>query len=145
VKNGFERIFIKSAAGFIIGNAFIDVVAAFTSSFIIPIFGVFGGIPEFKKLTFSINNSLFYHGEFFDSIVNFLIVGFVLYICIILPFSIIQKKLEKTKISPDRECPKCYSKINKMATRCAFCSSDVEPIWTAENNFGKPEFEVNIT
>lgn len=120
---------IKGAAGFIIGNAFIDVVAVFTSAFVIPVFGIFGGIPEFKGSTFTINNSKFYHGEFLDAIVTFAIVGLVLYLCIILPFDLIRKYVISEDPPEVRDCPRCWVEINSRASKCPFCTADIEPLW----------------
>ncbi|OXA41122.1 Large-conductance mechanosensitive channel [Folsomia candida] len=125
---------IKGAAGYIIGNAFIDVVAVFTSAFIIPVFGIFGGIPEFKGLTFTINNSKFYHDAFLDAIVNFAIVGLVLYLCIILPFDLIKKYVVSENPPVERECPRCFVEISSKASKCPNCTVYIEPLWVVEDD-----------
>ncbi|OXA41215.1 Large-conductance mechanosensitive channel [Folsomia candida] len=100
---------IKGAAGFIIGNASIDVVAVFTSALVIPVFGIFGGIPEFK-------------GNICD--------------CWAGPISLYHPSFDlirKYVISEDppevRDCPRCWVEINSKASKCPNCTADIEPLW----------------
>ncbi|OXA41217.1 Large-conductance mechanosensitive channel [Folsomia candida] len=120
---------VKGAAGYIIGNAFMHVVAVFTSAFVIPVFGIFGGIPEFKESTFTINNSKFYHGALLDAIVTFAIVGLVLYLCVILPFDLIRKYVISENPPEVRDCPRCFVEISSKASKCPYCTADIEPLW----------------
>ncbi|MFD1732037.1 MscL family protein [Deinococcus malanensis] len=72
---------IDLAVGVIIGAAFNGVVKSFTDGVIMPVIGIFGGIPNFDRLSFVINGSVFKYGLFLTALVNFMITGAVIYFC----------------------------------------------------------------
>ena len=65
------------------------------------------------------------YGQFLNTVVSFLIIGFVLFM-----FIRTMNKLTPPPAAPDdkRDCPKCCSSIMKKATRCPNCTSEVEAV-----------------
>lgn len=97
--SGFQKFLMRGnlidlAVGVIIGAAFNGVVKSFTDGVIMPIIGIFGGIPNFDRLTFEINGSVFKYGLFLTALVNFLITGAVIYFFVITP---VNRLLERFK------------------------------------------------
>lgn len=117
---------IKSLA-VIIGAAFANFVTAFTSGLITPLLGIFGGQPSFKNETFTINGSEFRYGSVIDACITFLITAIVLYYIVVVPSTWVMDKFKKVEESNQKSCPHCCSKIDKKATKCAYCTSDIEP------------------
>ncbi|MDA1280475.1 MAG: large conductance mechanosensitive channel protein MscL [Chloroflexi bacterium] len=71
------------------------------------------------------------YGLFIDGIVAFLIVGFAMFI-IVRYMKRVQDRFDEAEVTvvpTTKHCPFCLTTINVVATRCAFCTSElsVEP------------------
>ncbi len=65
-------------------------------------------------------------GLFILSIVSFLIIGFCVFM-MIRQLAKLQKQEEETPAEPTtRACPHCLSDVPIKATRCPFCTSQIE-------------------
>ncbi len=127
---------IDLAVGVIIGAAFGKVVTSLTNDIIMPPIGLLLGKLDFSMLKWTI-----YHGateatsvsirfgSFINTLIDFLIVSFVIFICIRqmnqlrIPFVDDKPALPTTK-----ECPYCCSTIAIKATRCPDCTSELPPM-----------------
>jgi large conductance mechanosensitive channel len=118
---------IDLAVAVVIGAAFKSVVDAVVKDFITPLIAAIGGKPDFSRLTFTINNSQFFYGDFINQVISFLIIAAVIYYLIVLPMNRLMslRKTEEAVSEVTRECPFCLSRIPQAATRCAFCTSEV--------------------
>ena len=116
--NEFKEFVLKGnvmdmAIGVIIGSAFASIVTALTDDFINPVISLLGGADvagEFviKTLSDGTKISLKY-GDFITSVINFLIMAFVLFIMLKVVNGIIdagKKKLEKQKAEEEATAPK---------------------------------------
>ncbi|MDB5045387.1 MAG: mechanosensitive ion channel protein MscL [Deinococcus sp.] len=98
--NGFQKFLLRGnlidlAVGVIIGAAFGGVVTAFTQGVVMPILGIFGGVPNFDALTFSINGSVFKYGTFLTALINFVITAAVVYFFVIIPFTRMMERFKR--------------------------------------------------
>lgn len=123
------------AVGVIIGAAFQNIVTALTGSFINPLIAlVTGGVktdeagnPIYIGGAFTINGVAFDYGTFLSAVINFLIMALILFLLI----KGVNKAMElgKKPAAPapktTKICPYCKSEINKDATKCPHCTSDV--------------------
>ena len=130
--DGFKKFILRGnvvdlAIGVVIGAAFTGVVNALVKSLITPFIGIFGGVPDFSQLAFTINNSRFAIGEFINALLSFLIIATVLYWLVVLPVNRLMsmRRTEEPAGPRTRECPECLSKIPRAAKRCAFCTAQV--------------------
>ena len=130
--DGFKKFLLRGnvvdlAVAVVIGAAFKEIVDTMVKGLITPLIGIFGGVPDFSALSFSINNSRFLVGEFVNAIVAFVILAAVIYFIVIVPTNRLMARLMPKEPEPQttRECPQCLSKIPVKATRCAFCTSEV--------------------
>ena len=119
---------VDLAVAVLIGAAFGAVVTAFTKDLLTPLIGAIGGQPDFSALAFPVNGSRFAYGDFLNAIISFLIVAAVLYFLVVLPMGHLLARLKPTAapVTTTRECPHCLSSIPRAASRCAFCTSDVD-------------------
>ncbi|MEE2036527.1 large conductance mechanosensitive channel protein MscL [Nocardiopsis sp. CT-R113] len=127
---GFKKFLLQGnlvqlAVAVVIGTVFANLITAFTEGFITPLIGIFGGIPTFADLYFEINDSRFMYGTFIDALVSFLITAAVLYFLVVLPLGKLMEKFIKAEEATTRPCPFCLSEIDKKATRCSHCTSEV--------------------
>src|ERR687886_269885 len=87
---GFQKFLLRGnvvdlAVGVVIGIAFSGVVSAFVKDLLTPFIGIFGGIPDFSQLSFTVNNSRFLIGDFINALLTLLIVALVLYFFVVVP------------------------------------------------------------
>jgi large conductance mechanosensitive channel len=116
---------VDLAVAVVIGAAFSGIVSALVKDLITPLIAAIGGQRDFSGLFFTINNSKFMVGDFFNSLISFLIVAAVVYFLIVLPMNKIMAKMKRgEKVDPaEKTCPECLSMIPLKAKRCKFCTS----------------------
>ena len=129
---GFKKFLLQGnlvqlAVAVVIGSVFAGLISAFTEGFITPLLGIFGGVPTFADLYFEVNGSQFMYGAFVDAMISFLMTAAVLYFFVVLPMGKLMEKFIKAEEATTRECPYCYSDIDKKASKCAHCTSEVTP------------------
>jgi large conductance mechanosensitive channel len=112
----------------VIGAAFGAVVQALVKDIITPLIGAFGAVPDFSALFFTVNNSKFMIGDFINAVISFVLLALIIYYFVVLPVSRLMERFAPTPPPPvtTRECPYCLSKVPVKASRCAFCTSDLE-------------------
>jgi len=113
------------AVGMIIGMAFQNIVASLTDNILSPIIGIFVG-QNFDALELHIWGVTLMYGAFITSIVNFIVLAFVVFMLVKLMNRLMaeDKPAEEAK-EPERHCPFCKTVIDKEATRCPACTSNL--------------------
>jgi large conductance mechanosensitive channel len=126
------------AIGVIIGAAFGKIVSSFVSDLLMPPIGLLLGKADFSNLFIHLTAQHYptvaaakaagaptiNYGAFLQAIVDFVIVAFAVFLLI--------KQVNRLFPSPPppattRPCPLCLSPIPLRATRCAHCTSEVQP------------------
>lgn len=66
----------------------------------------------------------------------------MLYFLIVAPLAKVQAKFAKEEAADPkaekRDCPRCFAEIPAIASRCAHCTSEVEPVAVTLEKFGVP-------
>jgi len=112
------------AVAVIIGGAFGKIIASLVNDVLMPLIGlVLGGI-NFSELAFTVGEAVVKWGAFVQSILDFVIVAFVI-------FMIVRAMNRMQKPAPvaaptTKECPYCFSTIPLKATRCPNCTSELQ-------------------
>ncbi|MGQ0772142.1 MAG: large conductance mechanosensitive channel protein MscL [Nitrososphaerota archaeon] len=94
---GFLQTFgvIGLAIAFVIGAASSKLVSALVTDLINPLIGLaLQDVGDLKKLSFTVNTSTFAYGDFIASIIDFLIIAFVVFI--------LYKQLSRLKLVEDK-------------------------------------------
>ena len=111
------------AVAVIIGVAFGQIIASLVNDILMPLIGlVLGGI-NFSELSFTVGAAVVRWGAFVQSILDFVIVAFVI-------FMIVRTMNRMQKPAPvaaptTKECPFCFSTIPLKAARCPNCTSQL--------------------
>jgi len=114
---------IDLAVGVIIGGAFGKIVASLVDDVLFPLIGlVLGGINLADK-TFPVKDAVIKYGAFIQSIIDFLIVAFVIFL-MIRTMNRLQKPAP-TAEPTTKECPYCFTTISIKAHRCPNCTSQL--------------------
>lgn len=73
---------VDLAVAVIIGGAFGKIVTSFVNDVIMPLFGIILGGIDFKKLQIIAGDVTIYYGNFIQSIVDFIIIAFFIFVAI---------------------------------------------------------------
>lgn len=123
------------AVAFIMGAAFGKIVTSLVNDIVMPPLGIILGRVDFTNLYLNLSGGTFAsleearkagaaviaYGQFINSVVEFLIVAFVM-------FLIIRQANRFKKPEPPvttKDCPYCLSKVPLAATRCPACTSEL--------------------
>ena len=110
------------AIGVMIGSAFSGIVTSLTDNFIYPIVYLLTG-----QATYTLEEAAGFASAFVSSVVNFLIMAFILF-CLLKAVNkalSLGKKKEEPAAPTTKVCPYCKSVIPIEATRCAHCTSEL--------------------
>ena len=126
---GFRTFLLRGnvvdlAVAVVIGAAFGAVVGAFVKDLVTPLIAAIGGKPDFASLAFTINNSKFLYGDFFNALIAFLLIAAVIYFFVVLPVNalVARSRKEPPADPTTKKCTECLSEIPIGAKRCAFCA-----------------------
>jgi large conductance mechanosensitive channel len=131
---------LDMAIGIIIGAAFGKIVSSFVADLLMPPIGLLLGKVDFSNLFINLSGQSFpsleaakaagaatlNYGMFLNTVIDFLIVAFAIYLLIKQVNRFTAKKEEAPAAPTTKECPRCLSQIPIKATRCAHCTSDIK-------------------
>jgi len=136
---------IDLAVGIIIGGAFGKIVASFVNEVLMPLVGMLLGKVDFKKLFIPLDGNKYAtlaeaqaagaatvnYGSFIGTIIDFLIIAFVVFI-LIRAINKARENADKKKAveapaAPStKECPFCFAQVDIRAKRCPNCTSELK-------------------
>jgi large conductance mechanosensitive channel len=136
---GFKEFILRGniidlAVAFVIGVAFAAVINALVVDLIMPIIAAIVGKPDFSRLTFTINHSVFLYGSFINAVVSFVLIAAAVYFMIVVPMNKIAELRARGQAPADpttKACPECLSEIPVAARKCAFCGTEQHDVVAA--------------
>lgn len=131
---------IDMAVGVIVGSAFSKIVSSLVNDIVMPLITLITGKISFTDLFIALDGgeyvtlaeanaagaSVFAYGNFIQTVVEFLIIAFVIFAAIKA-----MSKLHKPEEKPapvektTKECPYCKTEIHKDAVKCPHCTADL--------------------
>lgn len=129
---------VDLAVGVIIGAAFGKIVSSLVADVLMPPIGLLMGKVDFSNLFIALSETHYEtlaaakaagvptinYGLFINSLVDFLIVAFVIFIVVKQTSRFMKKEVTPTT----RECPRCVSAISLKATKCPHCTADIAAV-----------------
>jgi large conductance mechanosensitive channel len=118
---------VDLAIAVIIGAAFTAVINSLVGDVLNPLIAATVGKPDFSAVVWHVGNGAIKVGNFFNAVISFLIVAFVVYFFIVMPTAKIMARFRPPVVEPPatKKCPQCKSEIAIDATRCAHCTQPV--------------------
>ena len=114
---------LNLAVGVIIGASFQGVVSSLTENILSPIIGLFTR-QNFDSLKLEVLGITLKYGAFITSIINFIIMAFVVFMLVRLMNKILTIGHDKQEAPvTKKKCIYCFSEIDVNATRCPACTS----------------------
>lgn len=86
---------VELAVAVIIATALAAVVKSLIENLIMPVLAAIGGKPDFRDLTFTVNDAVFRWGAFLTDLLTFLIIAAIVYFVIVRPFLAFMAKHKK--------------------------------------------------
>lgn len=133
---------VDMAVGIIIGAAFGTIIKSLVADVIMPPIGLLLGNVDFSNLFVVLKEGAvaapyavladaqkagavtINYGAFFNTIISFLIVAFAVFMMIRGLNKL--KRQEEEAPATTKDCPHCLSQIDIKATRCAFCTAELQ-------------------
>lgn len=130
---------IDMAVGIIIGVAFGKIVTSFVNDVLMPPLGLLLGDMDFSSLFIDLSGqgyttlaaakeagaATLNYGTFFNTIIDFLIVAFAIFL-VIRQINKLKRKPEAAPAAPTtKDCPYCFSAVALKASRCPHCTSSL--------------------
>jgi large conductance mechanosensitive channel len=135
---------VDMAVGIIVGAAFGTIVKSLVSDVIMPPIGLLLGGTDFSDLFLVLKKGAdagpfltvaeaqkagavtINYGIFINTVISFLIIAFAVFL-LVKGVNSLKRKEEAPAAEPlTKECPFCLSAIPIKATRCKFCTSDLQ-------------------
>lgn len=121
---------VDMAVGIIIGIAFGKIVSSLVSDVIMPPIGVLLGGVDFSAIALTIKDATttapavaMKWGVFINTIIDFVIVAFVIFM-VIKAMNAFKRKEEAPAAAPTtKTCPECQMTIPINAKRCGYCTT----------------------
>ena len=130
---------VDLAVGVIIGGAFGKVISSVVNDIIMPPIGALMGGVDFSTMALTVKEAsvnaagaavpavLISYGKFINTIIDFVIVAFCIFMLIKAMNSMKKKPAPTPATGPvSKDCPYCLSTIPIKATRCGHCTSEVK-------------------
>lgn len=96
----FRGNIVELAVAFVMGVAFAAVVNSLVNNLVMPIVAMLIGKPDFRGLTFTINDAVFAYGAFITDVIQFVAIGAAVFFFVVKP---VQAMLERRKREPIEE------------------------------------------
>ena len=112
---------VALAVAFVVGAATNELVQAFVADFIMPLVGRLAPGGAWREWGPTVGGVKFLVGHFLSTLINFFIIALVAWQiarALVRPVSPGEKPAT-------RRCPYCRQSIDALATRCAFCTSQL--------------------
>ena len=93
---------VDMAVGIIIGSAFTAIVTSLVNNLINPLIGIFLGKIDLSNMVLTVGSAQFKYGLFLNSVINFLIISFVVFL-MVKAINKFRKKEEKKPEAPSPE------------------------------------------
>ncbi len=118
---------VDLAIAVIIGAAFTSVINSLVGDVFNPLIAAVVGKPDFSAVVLHVGTGAIKIGNFFNAVISFLIVAFVVYSFLVVPTAKIMARFKPPVVEPPatKKCPQCKSDIPVDATRCAHCTQPV--------------------
>jgi large conductance mechanosensitive channel len=124
----FRGNMVDLAVGIIIGAAFGAVVNSLAKDVLMNVIAAFVGEPDYTKLVWHLGREgKVPYGTFVTEVVSFLMIAAALFFVVKGINRMMGSRDAKPEPPSKRECPYCRTSIPVAATRCAACTSEVEP------------------
>jgi large conductance mechanosensitive channel len=115
---------VDLAIGVILGLAFQAVVASFANDVLMQLIGAIFTVPDFSEMTQNVRGTEIGIGKLVQASVSFLLIAVTLLFIV----KGLMRLGMNFRAQGNRECDFCKSFVPVDATKCMYCTSELEPV-----------------
>ncbi|HEY7002935.1 MAG TPA: large conductance mechanosensitive channel protein MscL [Gaiellaceae bacterium] len=83
---------VELAVAFVLGVAFGALITSFVDNLLMPVVAMIIGKPDFRDLTFTINDSVFRYGAFLTDAIAFLAIAAAVFFFVVKPIDMLRER-----------------------------------------------------
>ena len=83
---------VELAIAFVLGVAFGALITSFVDNLLMPVVAMIIGKPDFRDLTFAINDSVFRYGAFLTDAISFVAVAAAVFVFVVKPMNALRAR-----------------------------------------------------
>ena len=134
---------IDLAVGVALGSAFNNIVNTLVANFVTPLLSLITNNVDINSLYIALNGKSYEsfeaakaagalvinYGSLVNAVLNFFFISIVLFFFLRYATKVkerLENSVEEESKKTTKTCPYCFSNVNISATKCAFCTSDLE-------------------
>ena len=91
---------VDLAVAVVIGAAFGAVVTSFVQNILTPLIGILGK-NDFSTLHFTINDSVFRYGEFFNAVISFVMIAAAIFFFVVKPLNVLAERRKRGEVTEE--------------------------------------------
>ncbi len=101
----FRGNIVDLAVAFVMGVAFAAVVNSLVNNLVMPVIAALIGKPDFRDLTFTINDAVFRYGAFLTALLQFLAIAAAIFFFVVKPVNALLERFRSPaeEGTPDEE------------------------------------------
>jgi large conductance mechanosensitive channel len=102
----FRGNIIELAVAFVIGIAFAALVNSLVENLVMPLIAMLIGEPDFRDLTFTINDAVYRYGAFLTDLIQFIAIAAAVFFFVVKPIQAMLVRMRREPIEegmPDEE------------------------------------------
>ncbi|HEY7134973.1 MAG TPA: large conductance mechanosensitive channel protein MscL [Acidimicrobiia bacterium] len=92
---------VDLAVAVVVGAAFGAVVTALVRDILTPIIAAIFGKPDFSQLTFTINGSKFFYGDFLNAVITFVSIAAAVFFFVVKPINFLLERRRRAMAAGD--------------------------------------------
>ncbi len=112
---------VELAVAFVIGLAFAAVVNSLVNNLLMPVIAMLIGKPDFRDLTFTINDAVFHYGAFITDVIQFVAVAAAVFFFVVKPMSALLARVggaaEEGMPDEERRHQELLTALREVSTR----------------------------
>ena len=117
-----------------LGTLLASLIQLFFKDVIVPLFGSLSGLRDISEMTVNVNQGRLLLGEFLSA---FFAVVFGVWLIQWVSTALFKMRMDETLLGQGlrrtRNCSECLSLVPLEARRCAFCASELTPIFSLKS------------
>ena len=118
---------VDLAVAVVVAVALVALLKSLVVDVVTPLVGALGGV-DFGGLSVTLRGSEVRYGAFLNELISFLLTAGAVFFGVVKPLGAYQRRRQgAVATAPAATCGRCLSSVPAAATRCPFCTSDLQP------------------
>lgn len=119
---------VDLAVAVVVAVALVALLKSLVVDVVTPLVGVAGGV-DFAGMSVTVRGSEIRYGAFLNELISFLLTAAAVFFGVVKPLAAYQQRRSGAALPTEvATCGRCLSSVPAAASRCPFCTSDLQPV-----------------